>query len=62
MALLGDGNLLPLKALGYCRTGYWADKLVSFEKLNTGLMFKISTYRNDGTTIIFAEPISLEQR
>ncbi len=51
----GDGNLLPLKARwDIAGTGYWADKLVSFEKLNTG--FDVLKYQH---TVMTAPRLSL---
>lgn len=45
----GDGNLLPLKAhWDIAGTGYWTDKLVSFEKLNTG--FDVLKYQHTAMT------------
>lgn len=45
----GDGNLLPLKARwDIAGTGYWADKVVSFEKLTTG--FDVLKYQNTTMT------------
>lgn len=52
----GDGNLLPLKARwDIAGTGYWADKVVSFEKLTTG--FDVLKYQN---TTMTAPRLSLE--
>ncbi|WP_337239050.1 YdbH family protein [Proteus faecis] len=51
----GDGNLLPLKARwDIAGTGSWVDKLVSFEKLNTG--FDVLKYQH---TVMTAPRLSL---
>lgn len=45
----GEGDLLPLKARwDIAGTGYWADKLVSFEKLTTG--FDVLKYQHTTMT------------
>ncbi|AYY80720.1 YdbH family protein [Proteus vulgaris] len=52
----GEGNLLPLKARwDIAGTGYWVDKIISFEKINTG--FDVLKYQH---TTMTAPRLSLE--